>query len=188
MPGKTPVLTFVTSNSHKFAEAERILKGFGVIIRHEKLSCPEIRGEDTADIAKASAGSLRERIAPPFFVEDSGLFVKSLNGFPGAYSAWAFKKLGDRGLIRLMEGAADRSAEFRSSVALFDGKKVVVFNGAVRGAISPLPRGNGGFGYDPVFVPDGSVRAFAEMSAEEKDAFSHRRESLEKMALHMRKG
>ena len=76
-------LTFVTSNWHKFAEAERVLKQFGVIIRHAKLSCPEIRGEEPAGIAADSVRRLKSKVKPPFFVEDAGLFVESLNGFPG---------------------------------------------------------------------------------------------------------
>ncbi|MDD5317699.1 MAG: RdgB/HAM1 family non-canonical purine NTP pyrophosphatase [Candidatus ainarchaeum sp.] len=179
---------FVTSNPHKFAEAERVLKQFGVIIRHARLSCPEIRGEEPAVIAADSVRRLICKVEPPFFVEDAGLFVGALNGFPGPYSAWALGKVGLGGLLRLMEGARDRRASFRSAVALFDGKGVRVFEGEARGRIAFRARGENGFGYDPVFVPEGFRETFAEMSGARKDALSHRRKALEGMARFLLKG
>jgi XTP/dITP diphosphohydrolase len=181
-------LTFVTSNDHKFREAERILKEFGVNIRHAKLSYPEIRSDDPAEIAADSARRLKGRIKPPFFVEDTGLFIDALNGFPGAYAAWVLKKLGVDGILRLMNGVADRKAAFRTAVALYDGKKLYIFTGEVNGSISAQARGMGGFGYDPIFVPEGFQKTFAELSPVEKDAVSHRRKALEKLAKHLAKG
>lgn len=180
-------LSFVTSNGHKFREAERVLKHFGVNIRHAKLSYPEIRGDDPAGIAADSAEKLKGEVRPPFFVEDTGLFVESLNGFPGAYAAWVLKKLGLGGFLRLMKGVKGRSAAFRTAVALFDGKEVIVFEGGAKGRISLRTRGRGGFGYDPIFTPEGSRKTFAEMSEEEKDRVSHRRKALEKLARHWKK-
>jgi XTP/dITP diphosphohydrolase len=181
-------LTFVTSNPHKFAEAERVLKQFGVIIRHARLSYPEIRGEEPAEIAADSVRRLMGKVKPPFFVEDSGLFIEALNGFPGPYSAWALGKLGLPGVLRLMEGVADRRASFRTAVALYDGKKVMLFEGEVSGKIAPTARGKSGFGYDPVFIPDGFGETFAEMGVSKKGALSHRRRALEKMARFLLKG
>ncbi|VVC72131.1 Non-canonical purine NTP pyrophosphatase [uncultured archaeon] len=187
--GKKPFsLAFVTSNAHKFAEAERVLKQFGVIIRHAKLSYPEIRGEEPAEIASDSVRRLKSKVKPPFFVEDAGLFVESLNGFPGPYSAWALKKIGLDGLLRLLGGGKGRRASFKTAIALYDGKKVSVFEGEAKGKISLRARGTGGFGYDPVFVPEGFKETFAEMSGARKDALSHRRKALEKMARFLLKG
>jgi len=179
-------LRFVTSNPHKFREAERILKGFGVNIRHAKLSYPEIRGDDPAEIAADSARKLKGKVKPPFFVEDTGLFVDGLNGFPGAYAAWVLSKIGLRGFLRLMEGVKRRDAAFRAAVALFDGKRVVVFKGEAKGSIAPSERGKGGFGYDPLFVPEGSRKTFAQMDEQEKNAISHRRKALERLARYWR--
>jgi len=181
------MLTFVTSNPDKFREAERILKGFGVNIRHAKLSYPEVRGDDPADIAADSVKRLKAKIRPPFFVEDTGLFLEALNGFPGPYAAWALRKIGLAGLLRLMEGVKDRRAAFRTAVALFDGKRVFVFNGEAKGSIAFQQNGDGGFGYDPIFIPKGSRKTFAEMSDEEKNAISHRRKALEELAIHLLK-
>lgn len=181
------VLSFATSNEHKFREAERILKDFGVNIRHAKLSYPEIRGDRPAEIAADSARKLKLKVKPPFFVEDSGLFVDGLNGFPGAYAAWVLRKIGLEGFLRLMRGVKGRDAAFKAAVALFDGKGVVVFEGEVKGRIASRESGRGGFGYDPIFVPQGSRKSFARMSEKEKDAVSHRRKALEKLAHYLRK-
>jgi len=181
------MLTFVTSNPHKFAEARRILKGFGVNIAHAKLSYPEIRGDDPAEIAADSVRKLKGKVKPPFFVEDTGLFVETLNGFPGAYAAWALKKIGLQGFLRLMKGAKGRKAAFRTAVALYDGKKVVVFTGETKGSIARAEKGRGGFGYDPIFIPRGSAETFAQMQTEEKNGISHRKKALEKMARHLKR-
>ena len=179
-------ISFVTSNEHKFREAERILKGFGVNIRHAKLSYPEIRGDDPAGIAADSVRRLKGRVKPPFFVEDTGLFIEALNGFPGAYAAWALRKIGLDGLLRLMRGIRQRGAAFRTAIAFFDGRKVFVFKGEVKGSIALRARGRGGFGFDPIFVPEGFRKTFAELSGGEKDAVSHRRKALECLARHLR--
>lgn len=181
------MLTFVTSNPHKFREAERILKGFGVNIRHAKLSYPEIRGDDPSEIAADSARKLESKVKPPFFVEDTGLFVDGLSGFPGAYAAWVLRKIGLEGFLRLMRGVKGRNAAFKAAVALHDGKGVAVFEGEAKGRIAARETGNGGFGYDPIFVPQGSRKTFAQMKDDEKDALSHRRKALVKLARYWRK-
>jgi len=181
-------ITFVTSNDNKFREAERILKEFGVNIRHAKLSYPEIRSDDPADIAADSVERLKGKVEPPFFVEDTGLFIDALNGFPGTYTAWVLKKIGIWGILRLMEGVTQRRAAFRTAIAFFDGKGLHVFKGEAKGSISTQARGREGFGYDPIFVPDGFQKTFAELSVVEKDAVSHRRMALEELVKHLAKG
>ena len=180
-------LTFATSNPHKFAEARRILKGFGVNIRHAKLSYPEIRGDDPSEIAADSARKLKAEIKPPFFVEDTGLFVEALDGFPGAYAAWVIRKIGIKGFLRLMKGVQNRKAAFRTAVALYDGKRVLVFTGEAKGSIARAEKGRGGFGYDPIFIPRGFTETFAQMRADEKDALSHRRKALVELADYLRR-
>ena len=170
--------TFITSNPHKFAEVRRILGRLGIDVRRENIRYTERRGEDVAEIAADSARWLRGRVRPPFFVEDTGLFIDALGGFPGAYSAWVLQKIGRAGVLRLLRGARDRRAAFRSAVALWDGRRVRVFEGEVRGTIALSERGSGGFGYDPIFIPRGEKRTFAEMRAEEKDALSSRGRAL----------
>ncbi|MFH0818250.1 MAG: non-canonical purine NTP pyrophosphatase, partial [Candidatus Micrarchaeota archaeon] len=113
-------LVFVTSNRHKFLEAESILKGYGVKIEHSSHTIPEERGDDCEAIAASAARAAYSKLKKPLFVEDSGLFIESLNGFPGAYSAWVYKKLGADGIRKLMTGTVKRGAKFVTAIAYAD--------------------------------------------------------------------
>jgi len=126
-------------------------------------------------VAEKSAEMLAESLNPPFFIEDSGLFIKALNGFPGVYSSYVFKTIGNEGILKLMRGVEDREAKFVCVIAYNDGK-VRIFKGEVVGKISNEMRGEHGFGYDPIFEYNG--RTFAEMG-EEKDLVSHRRRAAD---------
>lgn len=178
-------LRFVTSNVHKFHEAERILKEFNIIIQHADIPYQEIRAERLEDIAADSALRLKMRLPPPYFVEDTGLFIEALNGFPGPFSGWVLKKIGLEGILKLMKGRGERRAIFRTAVALFNGKEVRVFVGEVYGTITNEIKGRSGFGYDPIFVPEGYGKTFAELG-ERKNTISHRRKALEKMVGYVR--
>ncbi|RLG20016.1 non-canonical purine NTP pyrophosphatase, RdgB/HAM1 family [Candidatus Micrarchaeota archaeon] len=184
-------MLFLTGNQHKFAEAKSILKAYDVKISPLNLNIEEIRSESCARVAEASAQSAYERARKPLFLEDAGLFVKALNGFPGTYSSWAFSRLGNKGLLRLMRGVENRSAKFVSAIAYVDSKGVRTFTGACEGEIALSARGKKGFGYDPLFIPKGSRKTFAQ-DAELKKQLSHRRKALEKFAhwysLKMKKG
>ena len=183
-------ISFVTGNPGKFTEAEKILKHFGVNIVHRNLSIDEIRSDSIEEIASASARFAHAKLGEPLFVEDSGLFIPALNGFPGAYSAWVFRKLGNEGILTL---AAGKEAEFRACIAYTDGIKVETFTGSVKGRISEEIRGTGGFGYDPIFIPEkvpevrhSGDKTFAEVP-EMKEALSHRKRALEKFGKHIQK-
>ncbi|RLE72114.1 MAG: non-canonical purine NTP pyrophosphatase, RdgB/HAM1 family, partial [Thermoprotei archaeon] len=118
----------------------------------------------------------------PFFVEDAGLFVEALNGFPGPYSSYIYKTIGCEGILKLLEGVDNRKAYFLSVVALrAPGLGDVVFKGKVNGIIANEMRGEKGFGFDPIFIPDGCEKTFAEMNIEEKSRYSHRGKALRKM-------
>lgn len=162
----------------KLREAEKILNKYGINIVHAPLLLEEKRSESVDEIAEGCALRAFSILRKPLFVEDSGLFVPALNGFPGTYSAWALKKLGNEGILRLLEGK-DRGAEFRCAVAFTEGKEVRLFTGSVRGRVTESIRGNGGFGYDPVFVPEGEEKTFAEAPSL-KDSLSHRTRALQK--------
>lgn len=181
------VLKFVTGNRHKFQEAERILKEYGVKVEHVSLSIPEERGDDCEVIAAGAARRAYEKLRKPLFTEDSGLFIESLNGFPGPYSAWVFSKLGNDGILRLMTGTVKRDASFISAIGYADKEGVRTFLGTCPGSITPEKRGSSGFGYDPVFMPRGSSRTFSEDPAEKRHV-SHRRRALEKLAEWLEKG
>lgn len=170
-------MKFITSNEGKFREARDIAKKFGIEIEWLKMEYEELQGFELEEIAKRSAEILAREIREPFFIEDSGLFIEALNGFPGPYSSYVFKTIGNRGILKLMDGISNRRAYFKAVVAYFDGSKVYIFDGRVDGEISKEIRGSKGFGFDPIFLYRG--KTFAEMG-EEKNLVSHRRMALEK--------
>jgi XTP/dITP diphosphohydrolase len=120
-------------------------------------------------------------------VEDAALFVEALNGFPGPYTAYVYKTIGNEGLLKLMENVVNRRSRFLSSIAYFAPRLSVpiCFNGDANGEITTKEQKNegmGGFGFDPVFRPTGSSKTFAEMPIVEKNRFSHRADALRKFA------
>jgi XTP/dITP diphosphohydrolase len=123
----------------------------------------------------------------PIIVEDAGLFIGALNGFPGPYAAYAYKTIGNRGLLRLMENVENRKAEFQSVVAYFDAepKSPICFKGEVAGEIVKEERRGdckSGFGFDPIFKPASCNKTFAEMSLTEKNKYSHRAKAFRNFA------
>jgi len=172
-------LSFVTTNEGKFREAQRIASEFGIELEQVPLPYLEIQSDKLEDIARVGAQQAYAMLKRPCFVEDSGLFIEALKGFPGTFSSYVFKTIGNHGILKLMENIENRSAEFRSTVGYCErGTEVFVFTGIVRGRISTEIRGTGGFGYDPIFIPDGEERTFAELSTEEKNTLSHRGKAI----------
>lgn len=173
---------FVTTNEHKFEEAKSIAEKFGIDIEHRDVPYVEIQADNLDQIVKPSAQQACKFIDAPCFVEDAGLFIGSLNGFPGPYSSYVFKTLGNEGILRLMENVDNRRAEFRSAVGYCEpGGEPETFEGKVVGTIARESRGTKGFGYDPIFMPErGEGGTFGEISTEMKNSFSHRAEAIEK--------
>jgi XTP/dITP diphosphohydrolase len=169
---------FATSNDGKFGEAAKMLGGAGVELRRFPFAHREVRSDDLAEIAGEAALAAYARLGKPVFTEDSGLFINALDGFPGTYSGWVQKKIGNAGILRLLAGSGDRTAEFRAAIAYTeDGKSARTFSGSCRGAIAPAPAGESGFGYDPIFVPAGHPQTFAQ-NKQLKNKLSHRYQSL----------
>ncbi len=121
-------------------------------------------------------------------MDDSGLFVRALDGFPGVYSSYAFRTLGCPGLLRLVEDETDRAATFRTSFGVLEKGGPTVLEGVCHGSLAEEERGEGGFGFDPIFVPEGETRTFAEMDVEEKNALSHRGRAVAALAQHLAGG
>jgi XTP/dITP diphosphohydrolase len=151
----------VTSNPGKFQEVRALLAPFGISVRWSRARLPELQADTLEEVVR---GKLAEvpRSAMPIVVEDSGLFVESLDGFPGVYSAYAFRTIGPRGLIRLV-GPGKRRASFQTVAGLRWGRTERLYRGACLGRLSSAPRGTQGFGFDPIFVPEGEHRTFGEM-------------------------
>ena len=167
---------FVTSNEHKRREAAEIL---GLELEDAAPEVPEIQALEVAEVAKAKALAAYEALGSPEYpvlVEDSGLVVEAWNGLPGAFTKWFVQALGNEGLLRMLPPDADRAARAVCSVAVVDGSSgeaVRVFLGEAPGSLASEPRGEGGFGWDPIFIPDGSSLTYAQMGPD-KNADSHR--------------
>ncbi|WP_297497322.1 XTP/dITP diphosphatase [Thermococcus sp.] len=178
-------LAFITSNPGKVEEAKEYFEPLGIEVYQLSYSYPEIQADTLEEVAEYGARWLAEKISGPFFLDDSGLFIEALNGFPGVYSAYVYRTLGIGGILKLMEGFSDRSAYFKSIIAYWDGE-LHIFGGRVDGEITAEPRGEGGFGFDPIFRPRGSDKTFAEMTTEEKNLISHRGKALKVFASWLR--
>jgi XTP/dITP diphosphohydrolase len=141
----------------------------------------EIQADSVSEVAAYSAKVASGRYGRALIVEDAGLFVDALGGFPGPFSSYVFKTLGIAGLLGLLERERSRKASFRSAVAYCEpAGEPMVFEGTVRGRILKTPIGEGGFGFDPVFMPEGRRKSMAEMTLEEKCEVSHRGEAMRK--------
>ncbi len=163
------MISFVTSNKGKYVEARTIIDD----LVQRDLGYTEIQAETLEEVAAYGMKEIMARIDGPAMLEDAGLFVTALGGFPGVYSAYVQKTIGNAGMLRLMEGISDRRASFMSVVAYVEpGLGIQMFRGMVEGQIGYEARGSAGFGYDPIFyVGD---RSLAEMDLEEKNRISHR--------------
>ncbi len=169
-------VAFVTTNRGKFQEAREILRPYGIRLVWLRRELVEPQAEDLRTVAVAKLRSVPRR--PGWvLVEDSGLFVRSLRGFPGVYSAHFLKLWGFPPLLELLR-RRPRRASFRSVAALRQGRTIRTFAGEVRGSIAARASGRGGFGYDPIFVPDGYRVPFARLPPETKNRLSHRGRSM----------
>lgn len=182
------VLRFVTRNKHKLEEVRALVRSIAPEFDVEMLPVEkvEIQAESLEEIARFAADWLLARGYRNFFLEDAGLFIEALGGFPGPFSSYVYKKLGCRGILKLMSGVTNRRAYFKSVVALEFGGRIYLFTGIVRGTIAYEERGSHGFGFDPIFIPEGEIRTFAEMSTEEKNRYSHRARAVRAMIEFLR--
>jgi XTP/dITP diphosphohydrolase len=172
-----PHMKCVTTNTHKFAEFRRLAVPYGIELDHFDLDYPEIQDDDLGEIAVTGARAVAGTVDEEFFLEDSGIFVQALSGFPGPYSSYVQRTIGNRGIIDLMRRRDDRRAHFLSVICHYDGD-FHLYKGRVDGRIAEEARGSAGFGFDPIFIPEGEERTFAEMGVE-KNRVSHRGRSSE---------
>ncbi len=168
-----PRVYFATTNEGKLAEAREIL---GMEVVGTPLEIDEIQSLDPVEVAVKKARTYFQRLKKPIFVEDGSLFFESLNKLPGVYIDSFSKSLGNDGLAKLAGGSR---AVAQVTVVYIDKKDVEnVFIGKVKGKIANRPRGEKGFGWDPIFIPEGSRKTFAEMEMAEKNKYSMRKKAL----------
>lgn len=190
MPKKEKIV-FATNNLHKLEELRQILGSSYEILSLKEIGCfddiPET-ADTLAGNAELKARHVKEKYGYDCFADDSGLMVDALNGAPGVKSARYASEQGHdskanmRKLLSELHGKDNRKAHFSTVIALIEDDEIRFFEGRVDGSIIDTPRGEGGFGYDPVFVPDDADGStFAEMAPEAKNAISHRGRAVAKL-------
>ncbi|MCG3216107.1 MAG: XTP/dITP diphosphatase [Candidatus Heimdallarchaeota archaeon] len=176
---------FVTHNEFKYMEAKQIAQEYDISVEWFNLEYQEIQENNLTAIANTSCLQiLRDNenlVDKNFFLEDAGLFVESLNGFPGPYSSYVLHTIGNDGILQLMKKEENRYAYFKSVVAYHSGGKIHNFQGITDGTIIHEIKGDKGFGFDPIFRPLESEFTFAEMTLKTKNLYSHRQKSLREM-------
>ena len=182
-------IVFATNNAHKLAEIRKIMGEQWRVLSLSEIGC-EADIEETADTlqgnAEIKARYVKEHFGYDCFADDTGLLVDALGGAPGVYSArYAGEQHNSADnmalLLKNMENETNRKAHFSTVIALIIGNDMYYFEGRVDGEILEKPEGTEGFGYDPVFRPEGYVGSFATMSGEEKNAISHRGRATAKL-------
>ena len=183
-------LVFATNNAHKLEEIRAILSDKIEVLSLNDIDCndeiPET-AETLAGNALQKARYVYERYGIDCFADDTGLEVTALGGRPGVYTArYAYPDRHDseantQKLLRELEGKTDRSAQFKTVIALIEKGRERLFEGLVAGYITSEKRGTAGFGYDPVFSPEDTGKTFAELGAEVKNRISHRARAVEKL-------
>lgn len=177
-------LTFITGNSEK---ARQVSWYLDVPISHKKVDLVEIQSLDLSTIIEGKAKAAYEYVQSPVLVEDTSLRFYALGKLPGPLIKWFFTELGTSGLCQLLDGYRDRSAEATVMFGLYDGQTLHTFASSRKGSISLLPRGHNGFGWDPIFIPHGSEKTWAEMAIEEQKETSLRKMALEKLGNYLKR-
>lgn len=173
-------ITFASTNQNKFLEVQSILSTRNISVDFSQIHLVEIQSDSLEEIAREKAKTAFAKVGRQVIVEDDGLFIDSLGGFPGQCSSFVFRTIGNDGILKLLAGSAKRSAYFRSLIAFYNGITLSISDGRVDGRISDRVT-EGGWGYDPIFVPDGTNLTFAELK-KNKNEYSHRKRALEKFA------
>ncbi|HVC58678.1 MAG TPA: non-canonical purine NTP pyrophosphatase [Candidatus Acidoferrales bacterium] len=174
-------LAFVSGNLNKAAEIIAMGRERGISIRHVKMSKVEVQAETNTEIAIKSAREAYAKLKVPLIVEDSGISIDALGGFPGTYAAYAYSTIGLKGILTLLKGKA-RGASFNTTFCYTDGKTTKTFVGVNRGTISAKIKGGRKFAYDMVFVPKGYGKTFSQLDLDVKNRISHRSIAFNKFA------
>ena len=187
-------LVFATNNRHKLQEVKAIVGDRVEILSLSDIGCNDDIPE-TADTLQGNAlikaRYISEKYGVNCFADDTGLEVEALDGAPGVYSArYAGEECNSEAnmqkLLQNLTGKSERSAQFRTVIALIINGDEKLFNGVVKGRISTEKLGDSGFGYDPIFIPEGFSESFAQMSAEQKNSISHRFRATEKLSNYLK--
>ncbi len=201
---------FITSNEGKVKELKNKLVPHGHAVKRISLPYPEVQVDALEEVVQFGLSWILDKLQEPItvsttldtelndidliLIEDSGLFVHGLNGYPGVYSKFVFMTIGYNGMLQLLKENHDRSAHFESCMGMAvikrdesmgqntgNARNTQIINGSCKGVIVQVPRGEHGFGYDPIFQPEGADTTFAEMETEQKNNYSHRGKAVKKL-------
>jgi non-canonical purine NTP pyrophosphatase (RdgB/HAM1 family) len=169
---------FITGNQHK---ADYLAKWLEMPVDHRKIDLDEIQSLNLRVIVEHKVRQAYDIVKQPVLVEDVGFTFEALGRLPGPLIKWFLEELGDTGLCRLADGLEHRKAHVSIIYALFDGTDIHYFENHVQGAVAPEPRGEYGFGWNAIFIPDGLDKTYAEMTDDEVRPFSVRAQAIEKI-------
>ena len=186
-------IVFATNNPNKLKEIQSLIPKEIEIISLKEIGCTEDIPE-TGDSLEANAFQkahyIKENYNYDCFADDTGLEIHELDGAPGVYSARYAgpDKNADANMTKILnelKGKKNRKAKFRTAIALTHNNEEHLFEGEINGHISDVKKGNKGFGYDPIFIPENDIRSFAQMSIQEKGAISHRGRAIKKLLAYL---
>ena len=165
-------ITYVTGNKYKIELAERILSPLGIEISQKKIYCPEIQDDEIENVSKFSAKFAANELGEAVIKNDSGLIIEALNGFPGPYTAYVENTLTEEGILKLLEGKQNRNACFVEVISYCEpNKEPISFVSKTFGTISTEKRGEFGWSYDRIFVPENETKTLAEFADDERWKF-----------------
>jgi len=164
-------VTFITGNQGK---ADFLAKHVDYPIAHRKIDLDEIQSLNLEDIAGHKARQAFDTVKSPVLVEDVAFVLEELNGLPGPFIKWFESSIGLEGICRLADSLPSRAVTISVCFAYFDGKDLKYFIGSKKGSVSDRPLGSNGFGFDPIFIPEGHSRTFAQMTDKELEKYSLR--------------
>ncbi|MFW9925515.1 MAG: XTP/dITP diphosphatase [Candidatus Thorarchaeota archaeon] len=176
-------IVLVTQNKHKLKELTPLFNKYSVEFETTSHKKHEIRSDDIEEIARVAAKVAFEALDRPVVVDDTGFFIPALNGFPGSYAGIVLEFIGYEGILKLMIGKTERASTFKTAVGYYDGQTLESFVGTMSGSIAVKSAGVGGFGYDPIFIPEGYPKTYAELTFDEKVRISHRTKAFEEFLI-----
>jgi len=174
-------LVFITGNTDKFSWTQRYLS---LPLTHKKLDLEEVQSLDPHVVIEHKVKEAYNILQQPVLVEDTSLIFHALGRLPGTFIKWFIEDLGNEGLCNLLKD--DRDATAIVIFGYYDGKKLLYGEGRTKGTIAAKPRGKNGFGWDPIFIPEGQNKTHAEMTVEEMDPINLRRFAIEDLEQKLR--
>lgn len=178
-------INLITTNMGKVKEFKSILEPT-IKVNHTDYDYLELRSDDPEEIARLAAKHVAEHMNKTVVVDDSGMFIKALGDFPGTCSAYVHKRIGLKGILKLMEDKEDRTAHYRCAIGYCEpGKEPVSFLGEEKGTLAKEERGTYGFGHDPIFIPENKKNTYAELE-NYKDLKQFRRNGIKKLLDYLK--